>query len=77
MRISSMACTRMKVSSSLPVKVGAGKTTIVRGMLENLDQEKVIAAHLVSTQLDARTTHCVSSAPHLVSVPKMSRSQTS
>lgn len=37
-------------------EVGAGKTTIVRGLLESLDQEKVIAAHLVSTQLDADDT---------------------
>ena len=37
-------------------EVGAGKTTIVRGMLESLDQDKVIAAHLVSTQLDAEDT---------------------
>ena len=37
-------------------EVGAGKTTIVSGMLENLDQDKVVAAHLVSTQLDADDT---------------------
>lgn len=37
-------------------EVGAGKTTIVRGMLEALDQEKVVAAQLVSTQLDADDT---------------------
>ncbi|MBK1679279.1 XrtA/PEP-CTERM system-associated ATPase [Rhodocyclus tenuis] len=37
-------------------EVGAGKTTIVRGMLDNLDQDKVFAAHLVSTQLDAEDT---------------------
>lgn len=37
-------------------EVGAGKTTIVRGMLDSLDQEKVVAAHLVSTQLDADDT---------------------
>lgn len=34
-------------------EIGAGKTTIVRGLLETLDKEKVIAAQLVSTQLDA------------------------
>ncbi|MCC6198217.1 MAG: AAA family ATPase [Burkholderiales bacterium] len=34
-------------------EVGAGKTTIVRGLLEQLDPAKVAAAHLVSTQLDA------------------------
>lgn len=37
-------------------EVGAGKTTIVRGMLDALDPEKVVAAHLVSTQLDADDT---------------------
>ena len=37
-------------------EVGAGKTTIVRGLLESLDQDKVVAAHLVSTQLDADDT---------------------
>ncbi len=37
-------------------EVGAGKTTIVRGMLEGLDQEKFVAAQLVSTQLDADDT---------------------
>ena len=37
-------------------EVGAGKTTIVRGLLESLDPEKVVAAQLVSTQLDADDT---------------------
>lgn len=37
-------------------EVGAGKTTIVRGLLEALDAEKVVAAQLVSTQLDADDT---------------------
>lgn len=37
-------------------EVGAGKTTIVRGMLDSLDQDKIVAAHLVSTQLDADDT---------------------
>lgn len=37
-------------------EVGAGKTTIVRGLLESLDPDKVVAAHLVSTQLDADDT---------------------
>jgi putative secretion ATPase (PEP-CTERM system associated) len=37
-------------------EVGAGKTTIVRGLLESLDQDKVVAAHLMSTQLDADDT---------------------
>jgi putative secretion ATPase (PEP-CTERM system associated) len=34
-------------------EVGAGKTTLVRGLLESLDAEKTIAAHLVTTQVDA------------------------
>ena len=34
-------------------EVGAGKTTIVRSLLEHLDRTKVVAAQLVSTQLDA------------------------
>ncbi|QDF98678.1 ATPase [Azoarcus sp. DD4] len=34
-------------------EIGAGKTTIVRSLLENLDQDKVVAANLVSTQIDA------------------------
>lgn len=32
-------------------EVGAGKTTILRGLLNNLDPAKVLAANLVSTQL--------------------------
>jgi putative secretion ATPase (PEP-CTERM system associated) len=37
-------------------EVGAGKTTIVRGLLNKLDSTKVVAAQLVSTQLDADDT---------------------
>jgi len=37
-------------------EVGAGKTTVVRGLLDGLDRSKVVAAHLVSTQLDADDT---------------------
>lgn len=37
-------------------EVGAGKTTIVRGLLGTLDESKVVAAQLVSTQLDAEDT---------------------
>jgi len=33
--------------------VGAGKTTIVRGLLDKLDPEQVVAGNLVSTQIDA------------------------
>src|SRR5262245_65546993 len=34
-------------------EIGAGKTTVVRGLLEHLDPSKVVAVQLVSTQLDA------------------------
>jgi len=37
-------------------EVGAGKTTIVRGLLASLDPKKVVAANLVTTQLDADDT---------------------
>jgi general secretion pathway protein A len=34
-------------------EIGAGKTTIVRNLFEHIDREKLVAAQLVSTQLDA------------------------
>src|ERR1700693_1789071 len=34
-------------------EIGAGKTTLVRSLFEQLDDTKVVAAQLVSTQLDA------------------------
>ncbi|MEY3200928.1 MAG: hypothetical protein RIR70_478 [Pseudomonadota bacterium] len=34
-------------------EVGAGKTTLVRSLLEKLDSKRVVAAQLVTTQLDA------------------------
>src|SRR5215210_6647889 len=34
-------------------EVGAGKTTIVRSLFEQLDRERLVAAQIVSTQLDA------------------------
>jgi len=34
-------------------EVGAGKTTIVRSLFEQIDGDKLVAAQLVSTQLDA------------------------
>jgi putative secretion ATPase (PEP-CTERM system associated) len=34
-------------------EIGAGKTTLVRSLFEQLDREKVVAAQIVSTQLDA------------------------
>jgi len=35
-------------------EVGAGKTTLVRSLLEHLDPDRIVAAHLVSTQVDER-----------------------
>lgn len=37
-------------------EVGAGKTTIVRSLLEAIDPKKILAANLVSTQTDAEDT---------------------
>ena len=37
-------------------EVGAGKTTVVRGLIQKLDSDKILAANLVSTQLDAEDT---------------------
>lgn len=37
-------------------EVGAGKTTVVRGLLDSLDAGKVVAANLVTTMLDAEDT---------------------
>lgn len=37
-------------------EIGAGKTTIVRGLLDSMDANSVTAANLVSTQLDAEDT---------------------
>lgn len=37
-------------------EIGAGKTTIVKGLLDKLDANRVVAAHMVSTQLDAEDT---------------------
>jgi putative secretion ATPase (PEP-CTERM system associated) len=37
-------------------EVGAGKTTILRGLIDSLDPNKVVAANLVTTQLGAEDT---------------------
>ena len=34
-------------------EVGAGKTTLVRSLLKRVDQDKIVAAQIVTTQLDA------------------------
>ena len=55
-------------------EVGAGKTTIVRGLLESLDGNAVVAANLVSTQLDAEDTLRMVGAAFGVGVKDMSKS---
>ncbi len=37
-------------------EVGAGKTMLVRNLFQNFGREKIVTAHLVSTQLDADDT---------------------
>lgn len=55
-------------------EVGAGKTTIVRGLLESLDPHKVVSAHLVTTQLDAEDTLRMVGAAFGVRVKDVSKS---
>ncbi len=55
-------------------EVGAGKTTIVRGLLESLDSDSVVAANLVSTQLDAEDTLRMVGAAFGVVVRDLSKS---
>ena len=45
-------------------EVGTGKTTLIRSLLGKLDPHQVVAAQLVSTQLDAKT-HCDWYVQHL------------
>ncbi len=37
-------------------EIGAGKTTILRGLLNRLEKSDIVAGHLVTTQLDAEDT---------------------
>jgi putative secretion ATPase (PEP-CTERM system associated) len=37
-------------------EIGAGKTTVLRGLLNSLEQTNIITGHLVTTQLDAEDT---------------------
>ncbi len=37
-------------------EIGAGKTTVVRGLLDSIDASKVVTGNLVTTQLDAEDT---------------------
>ena len=55
-------------------EIGAGKTTIVRGLLDSLDPNKVVAANLVSTQLDAEDTLRMVGAAFGVQVKDSSKS---
>ncbi|HZX31985.1 MAG TPA: XrtA/PEP-CTERM system-associated ATPase [Rhodocyclaceae bacterium] len=55
-------------------EVGAGKTTVVRGLLDGLDRSKVVAAHLVSTQLDADDTLRLVSAAFGIRTKDVSKS---
>lgn len=55
-------------------EVGAGKTTVVRGLLNKLDTDKVLAANLVTTQLDAEDTLRMVGAAFGVRVKDISKS---
>jgi putative secretion ATPase (PEP-CTERM system associated) len=37
-------------------EIGAGKTTVLRGLLGSLEQSNIVTGHLVTTQLDAEDT---------------------
>ena len=56
-------------------EVGAGKTTLVRGLLDGLDTETVVAANLVSTQLDAENTLRLVGAAFGINIKKISKSE--
>jgi len=54
-------------------EIGAGKTTIVRGLLDSMDPNAVTAANLVSTQLDAEDTLRMGGAAFGVRVKDVSK----
>ena len=56
-------------------EVGAGKTTIVRGLLNELDADKVVAAQLVTTQLDAEDILRMVAAAFGVGIRNVSKSE--
>jgi general secretion pathway protein A len=56
-------------------EVGAGKTTIVRALLASLDAAKVVAANLVTTQLDADDTLRMVGAAFGVRVKDLSKAE--
>lgn len=56
-------------------EIGAGKTTLVRGLLGSLDPEKVLAANLVTTQLGAEDTLRLVGAAFGVRVKESSKAE--
>ncbi len=56
-------------------EIGAGKTTLVRSLLRNLNSDEVVAANLVSTQLDANDTLKMVAAAFGVRVKEMDKAQ--
>jgi general secretion pathway protein A len=56
-------------------EVGAGKTTVVRNLLSKLDPNKVVAAQLVTTQLNAEDTLRLVGAAFGLRIQGMSKSE--
>ncbi|MBL0125772.1 MAG: AAA family ATPase [Betaproteobacteria bacterium] len=56
-------------------EIGAGKTTLVRNLLSQLNDEQVVAAHLVSTQLDADDTLRMVAAAFGIPTKKVDKSE--
>jgi putative secretion ATPase (PEP-CTERM system associated) len=56
-------------------EVGAGKTTVVRNLLSKLDPNKVVAAQLVTTQLNAEDTLRLVGASFGLRIQGMSKSE--
>src|SRR5918911_556683 len=56
-------------------EVGAGKTTVVRNLLNKLDPNKVVAAHIVTTQLNAEDTLRLVGAAFGLRIQGMSKSE--
>ena len=56
-------------------EVGAGKTTVVRNLLGKLDPDKVVAAQVVTTQLNADDTLRMVAASFGLRVTNMSKSE--
>jgi general secretion pathway protein A len=56
-------------------EVGAGKTTVVRNLLNKLDADKVVAAQVVTTQLNADDTLRMVAASFGLRVTNMSKSE--